>query len=73
METEFPDVFSLDDERKVELIDALISSISSDRCPSPISDDIQAMLDEEIATFESSRPLGRPWREVMDELDQRHV
>ena len=73
METEFPEVFQLDEERKFKLIDALLLSIQVTRSALPLSDDVRAMLDESEAEFESTRHLGRPWREVMDELERRHA
>ena len=73
MKTEFPEVFQLDEERKFKLIDALLLSIQVTRSALPLSDDVRAMLDESEAEFESTRHLGRPWREVMDELERRHA
>ena len=73
METEFPGVFALDDERKLELIDALWDSIALSGRPIKVSDELKQMLDRELEEFPQNRRLGRPWREVMDELDQRHA
>ena len=72
METEFPGVFELDDERKLELIDALWDSIVLSGRPIKVSDEIKAMLDKSIADFESAPQPGRPWREVIEELEQRY-
>ena len=73
METEFPGVFELDDERKLELIDALWDSIVLSGRPIKVSDELKQMLDQELEEFPKNRRLGRPWREVMDELDQRYA
>ena len=73
METEFPGVFELDNERKLELIDALWDSIASSGRPIQVSDELKQMLDQELVDFPKNRPFGRPWREVMDELDQRYA
>jgi putative addiction module component (TIGR02574 family) len=73
METEFPAVFELDDDRKLELIEALWESIASSGRPIKVSDELKQMLDRELEEFPNNRRLGRPWREVMDELDQRYA
>lgn len=72
METEFPDVFDLNAAQKIELIDAIWDSIDFSQQPVPISDEIKAMLDKSIADFESAPQAGRPWREVIEELEQRY-
>ena len=72
METEFPDVFELNVMQKIELIDAIWDSIDFRQQPVPVSDEIKAMLDKSIADFESAPQPGRPWREVIEELEQRY-
>ena len=72
METEFPGVFELNVTQKIELIDAIWDSIDFSQQPVPISDEIKAMLDKSIADFESAPQPGRPWREVIEELEQRY-
>lgn len=72
METEFPDVFDLNAAQKIELIDAIWDSIDFSQQPVPISDEIKAMLNKSIADFESNPQSGRPWREVIDELERRY-
>lgn len=73
METEFPGIFELDDERKLELIDALWDSIVLSGRPIKVSDELKQMLDQELEEFPNNRRLARPWREVMDELDRRYA
>ena len=73
METEFPGVFELDDERKLELIDALWDSIVLSGRPIKVSDELKQMLEQELEEFPKNRGLARPWREVMDELDRRYA
>lgn len=72
METEFPDVFDLSAAQKIELIDAIWDSIDFSQQPVPISDEIKAMLEKSIADFESAPHAGRPWREVIEELERRY-
>ncbi|MBC8116744.1 MAG: addiction module protein [Candidatus Saccharimonas sp.] len=72
METEFPDVFELNVTQKIELIDAIWDSIDFSQQPVPVSDETKAMLDKSIADFESAPQPGRPWREVIEELEQRY-
>ena len=72
MEAKFPDVFELNVTQKIELIDAIWDSIDFSQQPVPISDEIKAMLDKSLADFESAPQPGRPWREVIEELERRY-
>ncbi len=73
METEFPAIFELDVERKLELIGALWDSIVQSGRPIKVSDELKQMLDKELEEFPQNRRLGRPLRDVMDKLDQRYA
>ena len=73
METEFPEVFALDDGRKKELIYALWDSMGDQSESPPSSEEFYAELDRRHAEFLKDPSRAIPWEQAIAELEARRA
>jgi putative addiction module component (TIGR02574 family) len=64
------DFSHLSPEERMQLAEDLWDSLPPS--PIPLTDAEGSELDRRLALHEAAPDRGRPWREVMDELENRH-
>ena len=73
MKAIFPKVFALDEEQKLELIDALWESAVESLRKSPISNGVRTELQQRLANHRLHPEQAVTWDEVEQELARRHT
>ena len=72
METEFPEVFALDAEKKIELMGALWDSVAESVSQQPVPDWLKKELDLQLEEFLKDPTGGVPFEVVMERLESRY-
>ena len=72
METEFPEVFALDAEQKIELMGALWDSVAESVSQQPVPDWLKKELDLQLEEFLKDPTKGVPLEVAMERLESRY-
>ena len=72
MESEFPEVFTLDVEKKIELMGALWDSVSESVSQQPAPDWLKKELDLQLEEFLKDPTQGVPLEVVLERLESRY-
>jgi len=72
MESEFPEVFTLDVEKKIELMGALWDSVSESVSQQPVPDWLKKELDLQLEEFLKDPNQGVPLEVVLERLESRY-